>query len=484
VFDPSESSFYYDDFFDADIFGNYTQAPDGVLRLFFGVEGTRPATPLLTVTGRATLAGKVEFIRSEFVPSGGYLEWIIHAYGGVVGQFDGWAATPPLFLSGDLRYTPNDVYFLATQASTQATMSSAGVGDPLVLDTAGRVDAAFATGDILVGLPAAKLSPSQDQFLHSAAAIQRLRDFDQAVATFDSLSGHGHFDAAQSLLQQALDEGPQAAAHAAALPAGAGGAWLQTAGVRASAGGAVAMQAGGYDRWLSDRMLLGSRFAWTQADLRFDRAGGSVRDESPSWGVFLRRTGNDATYLVGDIGFSHHRASLDRFIDLGGGRHPVASEFDLQATHAYLEAGREFALAGGRLSPYAALDYAALRGDRFTEIGNTGLELQVQASHHQRLGSDAGLRYANDWRWGRAGWLQLQLDARYRHVLSASDRMRAAFTGAPEAGFDLAGVANTGDGVALGANVLGGGERWGWLFRYDRRTDDQAVSMRLQRDIH
>ena len=46
--------------YDGDIFGDYTQGPNGVLRLGFGLQALKAATPLLEITGMATLDGMVE----------------------------------------------------------------------------------------------------------------------------------------------------------------------------------------------------------------------------------------------------------------------------------------------------------------------------------------------------------------------------------------------------------------------------------------
>ena len=119
----------------------------------------------------------VEFFSPGYVIEGGYLEWILHAHGGIVGQFDGWRIATwsrPLFLTGELNYGPNDVWFLARGLSTQASMTAANVSDALVLASAGNVDAAFAAGDRFAGQPQAALSDAQRAFLQSAATIQRL----------------------------------------------------------------------------------------------------------------------------------------------------------------------------------------------------------------------------------------------------------------------------------------------------------------------
>ena len=124
TFDPMGS--YYEDFADADIFGNYSQSPEANLAaVLLGAQGSAPATPLLTVSGTATLAGTLQ-IAPRFATTLGYFEWILHAHGGITGQFDRWTTAGSLFITGQMQQTSNDVYFLASRVSTQAVMAAAG----------------------------------------------------------------------------------------------------------------------------------------------------------------------------------------------------------------------------------------------------------------------------------------------------------------------------------------------------------------------
>ena len=486
IFDPTEQGGgWYDAYYDGDIFGNYSQSPEAMLRVWFGLEGSKIATPLLTVTGTATLDGQLQFRSSGYIPAAGYLEWVIYAHGGVIGQFASWATDSnyPLFITGQLQYTPNDVYLLASRVSTRATMSAAAIGDTLTLSTAGNFDNALEVGDALAAVSGTALSATQRQFLQSAAAIQDIRDYDQAVTTFDSLSGHGHIAAVDALLQQATVPGPRLSARLDNLQPGTpAGSWSeQPAIVPAGASTFTHAQTTGYDQWLNNRLLLGSSFGWSQGNLQFDRSGGSARSQSPQWNIYLRGNGGNGWYAMGGLGYSRHQLSLDRPIDLGNAKRNAHSERNLEAMHAYVEAGRGISLGRGRLTPFAAVGYATLRSDGFIEQGNTGFELIAQASHHQRISSDAGLRYARNWRWGGDRWMQLDFGARYQYLLDASDDMRSAFTGTPDVGFNLDGLPNKrGDGW-LEMNLAGGSrDRWSWLLSYDNRASTRTVSLGVE----
>ena len=464
--------------------GNYRQSAAGTLVITLN-------WPLM-VTGQVQLDGGTAELRAErrwdgsgniyYLPNTPSSQALLHADGGVVGQFDSWTS-PGLFIEGSLRYAPNDVFFDLTRISVMTAMAATAKSDATTLDTAGNIDNAFLAADRYATLPGAALTVTQHQFLQSAASIQNMRDYVQAVKTFDSLSGHGHIAAVDALLQQATVPGPRLSARLDNLQPGTpAGSWSeQPAMVPAGASTFTHAQTTGYDQWLNNRLLLGSSFGWSQGNLQFVRSGGSARSQSPQWNIYLRGNGGNGWYAMGDLGYSRHQLSLDRPIDLGNAKRNAHSERNLEAMHAYVEAGRGISLGRGRLTPFAAVGYATLRSDGFIEQGNTGFELIAQASHHQRISSDAGLRYARNWRWGGDRWMQLDFGARYQYLLDASDDMRSAFTGTPDVGFNLDGLPNKrGDGW-LEMNLAGGSrDRWSWLLSYDNRASTRTVSLGVE----
>jgi outer membrane autotransporter protein len=458
--------------------GNYLQSATGTLTAVLGWD--------LQITGQASLDGLLTLIpgtsASYVLPSTPSSVLVLHAEGGVSGQFAAWN-TERLFLSGALRYTSNDVFFDLTRLSLQNTMAVAAAGDALTLGSASNIDNAFQAGDRFAVLPDAALTNTQRQFVASAAAIQHLDDYGQAVRTFDSLSGHGHLAAVDALLLQAATSGPRASAHTSSLrPGSASGLWsTRPALVSTSSGSFSSAQTTGYDQWLGDRLVVGGSFGWSDGDLQFDRSGGSARSQSPQWNIYLRRNGDNGYYTMGEAGYSRHRLSLERPIDLGDGARIARSERNLDATHAYVEAGRGIRMGRGQLTPFASLSYAASRSDGFIEHGNTGFELMAGPSFHERVSSDIGLRYARNWHWGTDRWLQLDLGARYQHRLAASDDAHAAFTGTPGAVFALNGLPYPRNNSWWEANLAGGaGDRWTWLLSYDNRVDRQSVSVGVE----
>jgi len=466
----------YYDFFDGDIFGNYSQSSTGTMKVKLGIENDAVATPLLSVTGTATLAGTLDIYDGTTYVSSlttGYLEWILHAYGGVIGTFDTVRLPTTLFVTGDVHYTPNDVYFLATRISTSAAMANAGVGDAMTLSSATHVDDAFALADDFSLLPHAQLDIAQQRFLASAAAIQRIGDYAQAEKTFDSLSGQAHASAQDMLLDQATPP-PELHARLDRLRPGIAGAWSQhyrsAAGTLgdASSGADIA----GYDQWLGERLLFGGSVQRGQLQASFDRENARARSPGQVASAYLHYRGDDGMYLTALAGAGRMRLGMDRTLDLAdAGRHVAHSERVFDTALLRVEAGRRVPLGEGRLTPFAALDHASLHGDGFIESGNTGFELQASPLRQRRTSAEAGARYARLWRAdGGERWMQFDLSGRYRRQLAVDgDPLRAAFVGAPQSVFDIDDPSRPDGYGLLTFNLRGGSGRATWFLDYDRR---------------
>ena len=239
------------------------------------------ATPLLTVSGTATLDGALQFRSSGFIPTGGYLEWVLHARGGIVGQFANWStAGNPLFITGELRHGANDVYLLASRVSTQAVMASAAAGDALTLDTATRIDAAFAAGDTL----ATAARRGTERRATPASFAQPLRSRTSAT-TARRLPASIVFPATRICLRRTCcTRRPRHPPHATRRQAAGittrharsvpGLAALRNAG---GLGGHYSTdgQASGYDQWLTPQWLVGSSVSHQQGQMQLERMGGA-----------------------------------------------------------------------------------------------------------------------------------------------------------------------------------------------------------------
>ena len=188
-------------------------------------------------------------------------------------------------------------------------------------------------------------------------------------------------------------------------------------------------------------------------------------------------SGDDGSYAMGSVGFGQYQLQLSRGLDFGHGLRPARSQRDVSLAQAAFEAGKQLPFAGGELGAYAVVDYAALRDGGFREQGNTGFELLAQSSLQQHVAAGLGLRYGRRWHWGRRGWLQLDLDARYQPSLWSAGAIQAAFTGTPDAVFDLAGRAASEDPRSAALLLSGaGGGRWSWQLQYGNYGGQPAAA--------
>jgi uncharacterized protein with beta-barrel porin domain len=262
-------------------------------------------------------------------------------------------------------------------------------------------------------------------------------------------------------------------------PGSAAGAWSARTTTVATTAGAFSEQRSGFDQWLGG-VLMGGSVGWSDGSLKFDHSGGSARDRSPQWDFYLLHTGTNDSYVLGDVGYSHHELNFGRQIDLGARKQSVFAIRTLDVQHAWLEAGREFRILQGRLTPFAAFSYAATRGSGFTEQGSTGFELAAQPALYQRTNAAAGLRLERFWGSGKGRWTQLDLSGGFLHLLAAHDDAYAAFTGAPDVTFALAGLPHQRNIGWLQVSLGTGGENWAWLVNYDRQAKAEAASVGMQ----
>lgn len=458
--------------------GNFNQSSVGALAFALAPAGWDSPAPL-RVTGQAHLGGTL--LIEEYsdawgpypLPTAG-AHWILHAEGGVFGSFDRWIS-PGLFIDGSLRYDSHDVWFDLTRISLQAAVAGNGVGGAVTLASAANLDRAFAQAD---GFAAAPGSAARQRFLQSAGHLLWLADPEQAQRSIDSLSGAMHAD----LLHTAVRDGDARAIDARLArmqPDIAGGAWSQ-----ADAHGTFA----GIDRWISPRVLVGGSSGIGVTDHGTDASGGQSDGQSQGTIAYLRWYGDDGRYAGARAGYARHSLAIDRPIDLArGGIWHARSQRALHVASLQAEAGRAWPLAGGRFATYMALDTAAMRSERATELGNTGFELALQAATQAELGASLGLRFAREWRFDNAGWLQLEAGVHHRQPLaSAGAPLRAAFVGVPDAWFDLHGAPHSAaSGFDLGlSGRIDNAWRWSLQSRHGNGSiDARAWQLRLMRPL-
>lgn len=460
------------------IYGDYLQSASGRLVVTIPPDG---ASAPLYVGGRADLDGTLALTAYTDdwgpypLPATPLSLHVLHADGGVFGRFAQWEST--LFIEGGLRYGGNDVWFDFTRISVQEAMAAAATADALTLASAANLDAALARADAFALASAATLDAGQRRFLASAASLLHSRDIARAVRSLDSLSGHAHASTRDMLHDQAATAAAHFDARLARLPQGMpAGAWSAPL-VSGHAGLSMDGETGGFDQWLTPRLLVGGSIGNGRARLAFDRMGGTARGEAPMASVHMHYRGN-AWHATGLVGAGRTALQVERPIDLGAaGTHLASSRRTIDQAFLHAGLGRGFDAGRGQLTPFVAVDYTSLRSDGFTEHGDTGFELVAQSARNGQLSATAGARYARDWRFGDSRWLHVDLDVRYQHrIAEDGDPLLAAFAGTPVATFDLLSLSRPPAGAGLvNLGLRGGlGNRWSWSLDYARRLDGEA----------
>ena len=461
--------------------GNFRQSATGTLSVaipygdFFGS---------LQILGRADLAGALQLHQYGDawgpypLPAAPLSALILHADGGVFGQFEQWTA-PGLFVEGSVRYGSHDVWFDLTRVSLQSAMAANAAADPMTLATAANIDAALSRADAFAMAPIASLEASQQRFLSSAASLLHARDVAGATRSLDSLSGHAHALAHDMLHEQSAAALAHLDARLERLPRGLqAGPWSAPLSQSGQLGGRYGGdgQASGYDHWLAPHWLIGGGVTTLQSQMQFERMGGHSSGDSPMASLYAHYRGGE-WHATGVVGAGRSTLQFDRSIDLGtAGTHFVHSRREIDQAFLHGEFGRRVAFGNGQLTPFAALDYSALHSEGFTEQGDTGFELAAQAGRATQWSTAAGARYAHDWHPGAGGWLRLNLDARYQRRLAAGgDALQVAFVGTPDASFHLAAASPAAGFTALRLGLAGGvDDRWSWSLDYAHRFGSDA----------
>ena len=455
--------------------GNFMQTDTGRLEVTL-LAGGEFSDPLM-INGRADLAGELELNPyndswGPYPPPAAGAHHILHAEGGVFGQFAKWTS-PILFIEGSVRYSSQDVWFDLTRASLQSVMAANATADPMTLASAGNIDASLARADGFALSPHA--SAAQRRFLASASSLLYARDVARAARSIDSLSGHAHVLAQDVVQEQVATTVAQLDARLDALPRGGrqSGPWAAPLAHYGRHGGSYSVdgQASGFDQWLSGHWLIGGSVSGSQSQMQFDRMGGHGQGESPMAMAHAHYRGNE-WHATGVVGAGRTTLQLQRPIDLGAaGMHFAHSRRELDQAFLHGEVGRRIAVGNGRLTPFAGLDYSALHSGAFSEQGDTGFELVARPGGTSRWLGAVGARYAQDWQFGHRGWMRLNLDARYAQFLSGGGAgQQAAFAGVPDAAFELNSWSQADNGVALNLGLVGGFDaHWRWSLDYARR---------------
>ncbi len=457
--------------------GNYIQRAGGQLMVALGVNA-------LQVTGTATLNGGVEVngAVSGYVAQDGKRQDLIHANGGVSGQF----ATPATatansgvtLLQTQYGYDANNAWLQLDRVSVTAAASAAGAGFQ-AMSAAQRVEQAF---ELLDGNGALQATA----FGAAAASLQQVGGgFNGLATSLESLSGQAHANAT-AMTFDSIDMNRRALS--AQFADGGGmhapqGAWMRALG----AGGQGGYLGNGYNAggWMMGREaaiggngVLGFAFGETRAN---SSAGSTLergRDRQTQSQLYAGwQAGNG--YVLGQAGFGQYQRELDRGLLLGAERAGVQARYGGRFLSGSVESGWRIGRGAAMLTPYVGAEYTRIDNDGFREQGGYGFGLRADDWSSSRMQALAGLR-------GQFLWKRVAFNgyAEWQQTLGGDGLMLdAGFVGV-DAWAPVAGLQPARSAGLFGVSV----DSWlsrnsrlslGYDQRFSPRGDNRQVSLRF-----
>ncbi|AMO99943.1 autotransporter beta-domain protein [Collimonas arenae] len=468
--------------------GNYVATPNAVL--------ANQLNSTLTVGGNAVL-GNSHLVATTpggtTDPSGyvtqqvGVTGKVITAAGGVSGQFadlsfeaDGVSFAPGVFIAATLQYQPKEVDLHIARTNV-AALATASFGADATRNNAGQnLEAALQAADQMVA--SGNTGGANGQFLASASALQKTASIAAAAQTLDSLSGQVHASAQALTFQQSQainrDLGNRLSALGSQADSHDGtGLWVSALGASGKlsedgfATGDTTLWGGqfGVDTHLGSNTIVGAALAYSDGRASFDRLGGQSKSHNTGVSLYGRQAlGTNGWYLSGRAGVASVDSTVTRDALIGNTVQSLNAGHTDQIWSFYGESGYVLPLSDStRLTPYAGLSYDRLKRGGFTENGGAfGLTADSQA--YRQTAALLGLRGDAAFQWS-GGRSVLQGYAAWQHAFTdGSLDFKAAFVGAPAAGFTVQGI-----GLARNSGWVGLGlstdvdKRWGWYLNYD-----------------
>ena len=479
--------------------GNYVAAPTAVL--------ANQLNTTLTVGGAAIL-GNSHLIATtpggSQDPSGyvtqqiGVTGKVLSAAGGVSGQFkdlsfeaDGVSFTPGVFIAATLSYQAQQVDLQIGRANVVSMAAAAFGNDPTRSNAAVNLETGLQAADQMVA--SGNVSGVNGQFLASAAALQKSASVAVAGQVLDSLSGQIHASAQALTFQQSQalnrDLGNRLAALGSQAEGPDGtGLWVSAIGASGKlsesgyATGDTSLWGGqfGVDTRLGADTIVGAALAYADSKASFDRLGGQSKGRNTGVSLYGRHGfgefGGGGWYIAGRAGVASIDSTVTRTAVIGNTGQNLGAGHSDSLWSAYAESGYVLPLsADARLTPYAGLAYDHLKRGGFTESGGVfGLTAERQA--YQQTAGLLGLRGDSRFQWA-GGVSVVQAYAAWQHGFTAGSLdFRAAYVGAPAAGFTVQGIGlprNSGwAGLGLSTAV---DQRWGWYLNYDAQLGSAGL---------
>jgi len=414
------------------VYGSYTQGAYGTLNIPIIPAGTATVAAGTTysqlyTTGSATLAGTLNLNVSAGFYGTGTLFKVIHAGGGITGDFSNFTVNS----GSNLLFTTftkvgavtdssgaADYEFVANHNSYATVMGANGASANQIA-ISGALDKVLVTATANPGSDAAALLGTVD-----------ILDIDQAKAFLDQVSPEPYLAYAQALHDQAntftrlvdLRMKDQNSTHPE------DGWWLSMTGQGSFASVAGTERTrdqlfgftGGYD-FSGPRHVVGAALhvSWDKLTYGTAAATGTNRD----YAVALYGSQNFGPLrLSGQVAYNAGKLTTTKVITIGSYTRTAAGSGTESLFKATGEVGFELKAKGWSLEPFVGIDYAKGSISSFTETGAGAADLTVGKIKADRTDLLAGLSLTR-----AKGMYRPYFRATYRNALSTADNTVTAY---------------------------------------------------------
>jgi outer membrane autotransporter protein len=195
-------------------------------------------------------------------------------------------------------------------------------------------------------------------------------------------------------------------------------------------------------------------------------------------------------YLNGALTYGYDRYSGLRHVVFPGVNSTVFADYNGHQLTASAMTGYHIYLGDSRtvVTPYASLQYTALQAGSYTETGDPGLNLKVNAQRYDFLESGLGLTVARDIALAGAQALRPEIHAKWLHAMGDSTMSNTATFVSGGPAFTTLGLKPDPNTFNLGAGVtFGHVGRWSMQGAYDylwRARNYSAQQMTLSFVLH
>ena len=208
----------------------------------------------------------------------------------------------------------------------------------------------------------------------------------------------------------------------------------------------------GFDRPVTEHLLLGVSAAYTDTDVDQDKGRGNGDIEG--WMASLY--GNyslDRAYVDATLSYGQNDYDARREVRVGTIKRTARSDHDGDVFAASLGSGYPISREDTVLEPFGRLQYIRLDEDAFTETGADSVNQRISSRDTDSLTSEIGLRVGRVYQKA-AGRLITDASVAWLHDFDIDDRtITTSYTGAPASSFSIPGQDVERNGVTLGLGV-------------------------------